>query len=115
MKGQGFPKARLLTGPWAGTPESVPECGLDVAVLDLGELVRRAFVEPREAGVLLLEFRRSVRLDRHLLFQALPWLNEVEDAEKIVAQLLEMGWVLLKCGSRDAAERLCPKPWSVRG
>ena len=109
MKGQDQSSARLLTGAWTGTPASVPEGRLDISLLDVKELVRRAFGEPQEAGVLVLELRRSRhRLDRNLLFQKLPWLHEVADAEKIAAELLEKGWVLLKCGSREVAERLCP-------
>lgn len=109
MKSRGATEASVLAGPWAGTPPSVPERKpLDVELLDLGELVRRAFGEPRDAAVLVVALGWSRRKpDRQLLFQQLPWLNEVEDREKIIGELLEKGWVLLKCGSHALAERLC--------
>ncbi len=109
MKGRGATKARLLTGPWAGATVSMPDGKrLDVELLDLRELVRQTFGEPRDAAVLMVALGWSQRKpDRHFLFQRLPWLHEVEDSERIVGELLEKGWVLLKCGSHDIAERLC--------
>jgi hypothetical protein len=109
MKGRGSTEARVLAGPWAGAPASVPvRKRLDVALLDLRELVRQAFGEPRDAEVLMVALAWSQRRpDRQFLFEKLPWLREVEDAERIAGELLENGWVLLKCGSRDVAERLC--------
>lgn len=112
MKDRGSTKARLLAGPWAGAPASVPERKrLDVALLDLRELVLQAFGEPRDFGVVVVALGWSQRRpDRQLLFQKLPWLQEVEDMEKIIGELLEKGWVLLRCGSHDVAERLCSDP-----
>jgi hypothetical protein len=107
MKSPEPGKAKLLAGAWPGTPESIPERRLDVVLVDMKELVRRAFGEPLEAGVLVELLRGWRAPDRHLLLKELPWLHQVEDAERIIAALLEKGWAVLKCGSRTEADRLC--------
>ena len=53
MKEQGQRKAKVLIGSWPGTPASVSGRWLDVALLDMKELVLRAFSEPLPAGVLV--------------------------------------------------------------
>lgn len=94
-------------GAWPGGAVPLPRQRLDVEILEVKELVRRAFSTPLKAGV-FVQLRRGWwapgRLD---LYTELPWLQEVPDAERVIQALSQAGWVVLKCGSPAEAARLC--------
>ena len=92
---------------WLDGAVPLPRQRLDVELLDIKELVRRAFSTPMEAGV-LLELRRGWWAPGSLnLYTELPWLQQVPAAERVIKALMDVGWAILKCGSQADADRLC--------
>jgi hypothetical protein len=106
-------------GAWGGTsagaaatsevwsPVGDPAWELDVELLGVAELARRAFGTPLEAGVFLQLVRGPWTHDRLMLYTEIVWLRHARDAEKLVKTLLGTGWAVLKCASPADADRLC--------
>jgi hypothetical protein len=94
-------------GAWPRAAVTLPRQRLDVELLDIKELVRRAFSTPMEAGV-LLELRRGWWATGSLnLYTELPWLQQVPAAERVIKALMDVGWAILECGSQADAARVC--------
>ncbi len=101
----GTPAVAAVSAMWS--PVGDPGWELDVELLGVAELARRAFGTPLEAGVFLQLVRGPWTHDRLMLYTEIVWLRHARDAEKIVKTLLGAGWAVLKCAVPADADRLC--------